>query len=156
MLNSLPATGSEGFEDTAALVGVVHGKKQLRDLFGMGRQSGADQEDVMDYVHLAGDEHAQVAAHDGRQGLEGFDRQEADIGFAARRLTLFGVLAAPGAVQRPALIRHPLVDGRDFYFNPPAAFTLQAGDQLIVLGRELSIQHLRAQVEASALARRPA
>lgn len=92
-----------------------------------------------------------VAAHSLLDG-----RRITEIGFAARRLTLFGVLAAPDAAQRPALSRHPLADGRDFYFNPPAAFTLQAGDQLVVLGRELSIQHLRQQVESSALYRRPA
>ena len=82
-------------------------------------------------------------------------RRIAEAGFAARRLMLFGVLAPAGAAQRPALTRYPLDDGRDFYFNPPAAFELRAEDQLVVLGRELSIAHFRQQVASSALGRRP-
>lgn len=97
---------------------------------------------ALDVIHVAA-----------RSLLDG--RRIAEAGFAARRLMLFGVLAPAGAAQRPALTRYPLDDGRDFYFNPPAAFELRAEDQLVVLGRELSIAHFRQQVASSALGRRP-
>jgi hypothetical protein len=41
---------------------------------------------MADHVELAGDEGPQVTPDQGREGLEGFHRQEADVGFAAQQL----------------------------------------------------------------------
>jgi voltage-gated potassium channel len=38
-----------------------------------------------------------------------------------------------------------------FYFNPEPYFVLQAGDLLVVLGREIGIDYFRDQIEKSQL-----
>jgi len=69
-------------------------------------------------------------------------RSVARVGFAGKRLLLFGVIAAAG---RPAPCggRYPLEDDYCFYFKPGDDFTLAAGDMLILFGIDISLQHFK-------------
>ncbi len=77
--------------------------------------------------------------------LENIQLKEFD--FAENKLSLVGVISTnPNNLKHrnkfPIKLEH-------FYFNPEAHFKLQAGDILVVLGREYSINHFRDRVEQS-------
>lgn len=64
-----------------------------------------------------------------------------EIDFNSYKLTLVGVISG-----HSAHLHHKnkyLVKQQHFYFNPDQQFHLQAGDILMVLGREYSVSHLR-------------
>lgn len=77
------------------------------------------------------------------------------IALARHKLTLLGVLTGvDGGAERDvrgAIELRASLQGRRFCFNPPPDFSLCAEDLLVVLGRSVSIEHFRAQVEGSAL-----
>ncbi len=79
------------------------------------------------------------------------NKQIGDIDFIAYKLTLVGVVST-----HTKHLHHKnkyQLKKQHFYFNPDLHFHLQAGDMLIVLGREYSISHLRDQIEQSKLIR---
>lgn len=71
----------------------------------------------------------------------------AGLNFDQRRLMLAGIISNHPAHDRHKN-RYP-VKNRCFYFNPEGYFELQAGDLLVVLGRKLSIDYFRDQIEKS-------
>ncbi|MFZ2168183.1 MAG: NAD-binding protein [Methylococcaceae bacterium] len=73
----------------------------------------------------------------------------ADIGFEKRKLMLVGVISA-NPVHRKHKNSYKLKN-QHFYFNPEQYFVLQAGDLLVVLGREVGIDYFRDQIEQSRL-----
>ena len=72
-----------------------------------------------------------------------------DIDFESRKLSLVGVISA-NTEHRKHRNRYQ-VKHQHFFFNPEKYFVCQKGDILVVLGRALSIEHLRDQVEQSRL-----
>ena len=70
-----------------------------------------------------------------------------DIDFSRRKLILLGVISA-----NPEHRIHKnsyAIKNQHFYFNPPNHFLLRANDLLVVLGRSMSIEHFRHQIEKS-------
>lgn len=69
------------------------------------------------------------------------------IDFLQRKLILLGVISA-----NPEHRIHKnsyAIKNQHFYFNPPEHFLLRADDLLVVLGRTMSIEHFRSQIEKS-------
>jgi voltage-gated potassium channel len=71
----------------------------------------------------------------------------AEVDFERRKLMLVGVISA-NPVHRKHKNSYKL-ENEHFYFNPEAHFVLQAGDLLVVLGREIGINYFRDQIEKS-------
>jgi len=65
--------------------------------------------------------------------------------FPARRLLLFGVISTEGR-DDPCGGRYPLEDGYCFYFKPGEAFSITAGDLLIMFGYEISLVHAKRSI----------
>jgi voltage-gated potassium channel len=73
----------------------------------------------------------------------------AELNFTQRKLVLIGVIST-----NPVHVKHKnryQVSHQHFYFNPAQHFILQAGDLLLLLGRDVSIDYFRDQVEHSRL-----
>lgn len=70
-----------------------------------------------------------------------------DIDFEQRKLMLVGVISTH-SLHRKHKNRYPIKD-QHFYFNPAKYFELQANDLLVLLGKEVSIDYFRDQIEAS-------
>jgi len=49
--------------------------------------------------------------------------------------------------------KYPIKD-QHFYFNPATSFELQANDLLVLLGKEVSIDYFRQQIEESSTPKR--
>jgi voltage-gated potassium channel len=73
----------------------------------------------------------------------------ADIDFEQRKLMLVGVISTHTLHQNHKN-RYKIRD-QHFYFNPVKFFELQAGDLLVLLGKEVSIDYFRSQIEDSRL-----
>jgi voltage-gated potassium channel len=71
----------------------------------------------------------------------------ADIDFEKRKLMLVGVISTH-SLHRKHKNSYPIKD-QHFYFNPAKFFELQANDLLVLLGKEVSIDYFRDQIEAS-------
>lgn len=71
----------------------------------------------------------------------------AEINFEQRKLLLVGVISTH-ALHRDHKNRYAIKD-QHFYFNPVKYFELQANDLLVLLGKEVSIDYLREQIEES-------
>jgi voltage-gated potassium channel len=70
------------------------------------------------------------------------------IDFLKRKLILLGVISshpAHGIYQNNSYE----MNNQHFYFNPPEHFLLQTNDMLVVLGRKISIEYFRSQIEKS-------
>lgn len=70
-----------------------------------------------------------------------------EIDFAQRKLSLIGVISSNSLHRKHKnsyQIKH-----QHFYFNPAKFFELQSGDLLVLLGRSLSIDYFREQIEQS-------
>ena len=76
----------------------------------------------------------------------------AEINFEQRKLLLVGVISTH-ALHRDHKNRYPIKD-QHFYFNPVKYFELQANDLLVLLGKEVSIDYFREQIEESSPAKR--
>ncbi|MDD1608571.1 MAG: TrkA-N domain-containing protein [Methylococcaceae bacterium NSP1-2] len=76
----------------------------------------------------------------------------ADIDFEQRKLMLVGIISTH-ALHRNHKNRYPIKD-QHFYFNPAKYFELQANDLLVLLGKEVSINYFRHQIESSTPRRR--
>lgn len=72
-----------------------------------------------------------------------------EIGFEQRKLSLVGVISTNELHQKHRNRYH--VKHQHFYFNPEKHFECQKDDILVVLGREMSIEYFRAQIEKSRL-----
>lgn len=72
-----------------------------------------------------------------------------EIGFAAKRLLLFGVIAAEGR-DAPCGGLYPLEDGYCFYFKPAKDYVILPGEMLIIFGYEISLRHFRQLMRESA------
>ncbi|WP_305909696.1 NAD-binding protein [Methylomarinum sp. Ch1-1] len=72
--------------------------------------------------------------------------------FTGIRLTLVGVISA-NPIHLKHRNKYPLKQ-QHFYFNPDPHFILRAGDILVVLGRQYSIEHFRDQIEQKRLLKR--
>lgn len=72
-----------------------------------------------------------------------------DIEFESRKLVLVGVISAN--VERRKHRNRYRVNHLHFFFNPEKHFTCKKNDILVVLGREISIEHFRDQIEQSRL-----
>lgn len=70
-----------------------------------------------------------------------------DIDFEKRKLMLVGVISTH-AIHHKHKNRYPIKD-QHFYFNPAKYFELQSNDLLVLLGKEVSIDYFRDQIEAS-------
>lgn len=70
-----------------------------------------------------------------------------EIGFEQRKLSLVGVISCNDLHKKHRNRYH--VKHQHFYFNPEPHFECQKGDILVVLGREMSIEHFRSQIEKS-------
>lgn len=71
------------------------------------------------------------------------------LDFEQRKLMLMGVVSA-----NPLHSKHKNsypIKNRHFYFNPAKYFELQSGDLLVLLGRDVSIDYFRQQIEKSRL-----
>ncbi len=79
--------------------------------------------------------------------LEGLKIME--IEFEARKLSLVGVISSSSEHRRHK--NRYRVMHQHFFFNPDKHFVCQKGDILVVLGRTLSIEHFRDQIEKSRL-----
>lgn len=79
--------------------------------------------------------------------LEGVHIEEMD--FAAMKLTLVGVIS-DNSEHRHHKNKYK-VHQQHFYFNPVGHFKLHAGDLLLLLGRDLSIEHFKSQIGKSLL-----
>ncbi len=79
--------------------------------------------------------------------IEGMNISEVDC--HRRKLMLVGVISA-NPVHRKHKNSYKLIN-EHFYFNPEPYFELQAGDLLVVLGREIGIDYFRDQIEKSRL-----
>jgi voltage-gated potassium channel len=70
-----------------------------------------------------------------------------EIDFLKRKLILLGVISS-----NPEHRIHKnsyAIKNQHFYFNPPEYFVLRANDLLVVLGRKMSIDYFRGQIEKS-------
>jgi voltage-gated potassium channel len=77
------------------------------------------------------------------------DKAIIDIHLESRKMTLLGVIS-----ENPIHLKHKNkypVKHQHFYFNPEPHFQLRDQDMLVLLGRKLSIDHFRNQVEQSRL-----
>jgi voltage-gated potassium channel len=79
--------------------------------------------------------------------IDGMNISEVDC--QSRKLMLIGVISA-NPVHRKHKNSYKLKN-EHFYFNPEPYFALQAGDLLVVLGREIGIDYFRDQIEKSRL-----
>jgi voltage-gated potassium channel len=77
--------------------------------------------------------------------LEGKNMLE--IGFEPRKLSLVGIISTNELHQKHGNRYH--VKHQHFYFNPEKYFVCQKNDILVVLGREMSIEYFREQIEKS-------
>lgn len=77
--------------------------------------------------------------------LEGKNIQE--IGFEQRKLTLVGIISTNEIHKKHRNRYH--VKHQHFYFNPEKHFICRQNDILVVLGREMSIEYFRQQLEKS-------
>jgi len=105
-------------------------------IFGILRQ---EKEFIMETIKV-------VATSD----IEG--KSIAELNFVQRKLVLIGVIST-----NPVHVKHKnryQVSHQHFYFNPAHYFVLQAGDLLVLLGRDVSIEYFRDQIEQSRLKRR--
>jgi voltage-gated potassium channel len=71
----------------------------------------------------------------------------ADIDFQQRKLMLVGIISSH-ALHQNHKNRYQIRD-QHFYFNPVKHFQLQANDLLVLLGKEVSIDYFRSQIDAS-------
>jgi voltage-gated potassium channel len=69
------------------------------------------------------------------------------IAFEQRKLRLVGVISLHDRHQTPN--NRYVVKHEHFFFNPKKHFICKQNDILVVLGRDLSIEHFRDQIEAS-------
>ncbi len=72
----------------------------------------------------------------------------ADLDFTGRKLVLIGVISS-NPVHGQHKNRYQVISQQQFYFNPAAHFMLHAGDLLVLLGRTVSIEYFRHQIEHS-------
>ena len=72
-----------------------------------------------------------------------------DIDFQQRKLMLVGVISTH-SLHKNHKNRYRIRD-QHFYFNPAKFFELQAGDLLVLLGKEVSIDYFRTQIDSSRL-----
>ncbi len=77
------------------------------------------------------------------------DTEVGNLDLIGRRLILFGVTRRAG--EKIDGIKSYDVEGRMFYFNPPAAFRLQADDILILLGRRYHLEKFEESMDQSTL-----
>jgi voltage-gated potassium channel len=75
----------------------------------------------------------------------------AEIDFEQRKLMLIGIIST-NPLHRKHNNSYP-IKNQHFYFNPAKHFELQAGDLLVVLGRDYGIDYFRGQIEKSRLKR---
>jgi len=75
--------------------------------------------------------------------LEGIALMEID--FAARKLSLIGVISASSSVHRQHRNQYQ-VEKQHFFFNPERHFQCRKNDILVLLGRDVSIAYFREQV----------
>lgn len=71
----------------------------------------------------------------------------ADIDFEERKLMLVGVISSHASHHKHG--NRYEIKNQHFYFNPSKSFELQANDLLVLLGKELSIDYFRSQIENS-------
>lgn len=71
----------------------------------------------------------------------------ADLHFKQRKLILIGVVSSNPLHQIHK--NRYRISHQHFYFNPEPHFALQAGDLLVLLGRDISIDHFRAAIRQS-------
>ncbi len=70
-----------------------------------------------------------------------------EIAFEKRKLSLMGVISSK--TQHRKHRNRYVVKDQHFFFNPEKHFICQKNDILVVLGRDVSIEHFRDQVEKS-------
>jgi voltage-gated potassium channel len=70
-----------------------------------------------------------------------------EIGFEQRKLSLVGIISTNELHQKHRNRYH--VKHQHFYFNPEKHFICRKDDILLVLGREMSIEYFREQIEKS-------
>lgn len=70
-----------------------------------------------------------------------------DIDFEDRKLMLVGVISSHALHYKHG--NRYEIKNQHFYFNPHKSFELQANDLLVLLGKELSIDYFRSQIENS-------
>jgi voltage-gated potassium channel len=77
------------------------------------------------------------------------NKKIAEIDFDHSKLMLVGVISAhpPHLKQNESY----QMQDRHFYFNPKSYFEVQAGDLLVVLGKQIGIEYFRYQIEKSRL-----
>ena len=71
-----------------------------------------------------------------------------EIDFERYKIILFGVLKTN---ESPLLNESLKMESGHFYFNPPFDLQLEAGDFIVVMGRSVSINYFKYQVEKSSL-----
>jgi voltage-gated potassium channel len=71
-----------------------------------------------------------------------------DINFEYRKLRLIGIISSVTAQHRPHRNQYQVAK-KHFFFNPEKHFICQKNDILLVLGRDLSIEHFREQIQNS-------
>ncbi|MDD2723370.1 MAG: NAD-binding protein [Methylovulum sp.] len=76
------------------------------------------------------------------------DKSIAALDFEQRKLILIGVISSHAAHHRHRKNRYDVND-QQFYFNPDPHFILQEGDLLVLMGRDVSIDHFRNQFKGS-------
>lgn len=72
-----------------------------------------------------------------------------EMDFERRKLILVGVISANPTHQKHK--NSYKLKNQHFYFNPEPYFILRKSDLLVVLGRDISIDHFRCQIEKSRL-----
>jgi voltage-gated potassium channel len=72
-----------------------------------------------------------------------------EIGFEQRKLSLVGIISSNEIHQKHGNRYH--VKHQHFYFNPAKHFICRKNDILVLLGREMSIDYFRQQIEKSCL-----
>lgn len=77
------------------------------------------------------------------------NKKIAEIDFNHCKLMLIGVISAhpPHLKQNESY----QIQDRHFYFNPKSFFEVQAGDLLVVMGKQIGIEYFRCQIEKSRL-----
>lgn len=77
------------------------------------------------------------------------DTTVGEVDLMGRRLILFGVTRKDG--EPITGIKSYRIEGRTFYFNPPADFSLRAEDMLILLGRRYHLDKFEEMMDQSTL-----
>lgn len=102
-------------------------------------------EAILGIIHAESDivmETLEVKSHSLLESIE-----VCDIDFLKRKLILLGVISSHA--EHRIYKNGYAINNQYFYFNPQEHFILRANDLLVVLGRKMSIEHFRAQIEKS-------